>query len=481
MRYVSTLFACSLLSVGFAQVPEYVPAEGLVAWYPFNGNAQDESGNGHHAAIDGATLADDRYGNFDAAFYFDGSDRIIAPQNVSPDGNSARTINAFFKSYTALPVGNNQYSLQAIFGSGSAASGKVISTLNIDGNGTNNGHIPRTGHLYFSSGSWQDEAWSQTSVSDSLWHMATMTYEGANTPVRVYLDGHFQDQTDPITLNTHLSDFYIGDVPWATLFFNGLIDDLGVWNRALTDEEILSLYLAEEIIPGCTDPLACNFAGDANLDDGSCHFNCLFCQDGTVWDEEVHGCISANTADINNDGCVQLSDLLDLLGAYGACAEAELAENPCGGGAFLSGDDIACAGWNYLGAYDGGEYYVSSIPVAWDSAQAFAVELNGGLAVISSQEENDWISNLVGDNYVWIGLYQDLNSTYYSEPDGGWGWVNGAPFVYENWASNSPNNVNNGSEHHCQMYSNGLWNDAPGDLFINGSDGRDIYAVIEFR
>jgi hypothetical protein len=232
---------------------------------------------------------------------------------------------------------------------------------------------------------------------------------------------------------------------------------------------------------GCTDPLSCNFADDANLDDGSCHFNCLFCQDGTVWDEEVHGCISANTADINNDGCVQLSDLLDLLGAYGACAEAELAENPCGGGAFLSGDDIACTGWNYLGAYDGGEYYVSSIPVAWDSAQAFAVELNGGLAVISSQAENDWISNLVGDNYVWIGLYQDLNSTYYSEPDGGWGWVNGAPFVYENWASNSPNNVNNGTEHHCQMYSNGLWNDAPGDLFINGSDGRDIYAVIEFR
>ena len=192
-------------------------------------------------------------------------------------------------------------------------------------------------------------------------------------------------------------------------------------------------------------------------------------------------CQITNVADTNLDGCVQLSDLLDLLGAYGACAEAELAENPCGGGAFLPGDDIACAGWNYLGAYDGGEYYVSSIPVAWDSAQAFAVELNGGLAVISSQEENDWISNLVGGNYVWIGLYQDLNSTYYSEPDGGWGWVNGAPFVYENWASNSPNNVNNGTEHHCQMYSNGLWNDAPGDLFINGSDGRDIYAVIEFR
>lgn len=366
MRYVSTLFACSLLSVGFAQVPEYVPAEGLVAWYPFNGNAQDESGNGHHAAIDGATLADDRYGNFDAAFYFDGSDRIIAPQNVSPLGNSARTINAFFKSYTALPVGNNQYSLQAIFGSGSAASGKVISTLNIDGSGTNNGHIPRTGHLYFSSGSWQDEAWSQTSVSDSLWHMATMTYEGANTPVRVYLDGQFQDQTDPITLNTHLSDFYIGDVPWAVLFFNGLIDDLGVWNRALTDEEILAL-LGPEIPSGCTDTDACNFNDDAVVDDGSCipsgctdSYACNFdaesgCDDGSCdysccpgpgccdvgmhWDWELGMCQITNVADTNLDGCVQLNDLLDVLSAYGNCGTEELQ--------WQCGDPLEYQSYNY--------------------------------------------------------------------------------------------------------------------------------------
>ena len=352
MKYVSTLFALSLLSVGFAQIPEYVPTEGLVAWYPFNGNAQDESGNGHHAAIDGATLTDDRYGNFDAAFYFDGSDRIIAPQNVSPEGNSARTINAFFKSYTGLPVGNNQYSLQAIFGSGSGAGGKVISTLNIDGIGTNQGHIPRTGHLYFSSGSWQDEAWSQESVSDSLWHMATMTYEGPNTPVRVYLDGQFQDETDPITLDTHLSDFYIGDIPWAVLFFNGLIDDLGVWNRALTNEEILAL-LGPEIPTGCTDTDACNFNDDAVVDDGSCipsgctdSYACNFdsesgcedgscdysccpgpgcCDQGLTWNWELSLCQNLNPADINLDGCVQLNDLLDLLSAYGNCAVEESA------------------------------------------------------------------------------------------------------------------------------------------------------------
>ena len=36
--------------VAHAQVPDYVPTEGLVAWYPFNGNANDESGNGQHGS-----------------------------------------------------------------------------------------------------------------------------------------------------------------------------------------------------------------------------------------------------------------------------------------------------------------------------------------------------------------------------------------------------------------------------------------------
>ena len=49
----------------------------------------------------------------------------------------------------------------------------------------------------------------------------------------------------------------------------------------------------------------------------------IVCGQGTIWDEELQGCVSANTADINNDGCVQLNDLLDLLTAYGDCGAEE--------------------------------------------------------------------------------------------------------------------------------------------------------------
>ena len=51
--------------------------DGLVAYYPFNGNANDESGNGNNGIVYGATLAVDRYGKPNGAYYFDGSSNYI--------------------------------------------------------------------------------------------------------------------------------------------------------------------------------------------------------------------------------------------------------------------------------------------------------------------------------------------------------------------------------------------------------------------
>jgi hypothetical protein len=49
-------------------------SNGLVAHYPFNGNANDESGNGNHGTVHGAKLTQDRFGNPNSAYYFDGID-----------------------------------------------------------------------------------------------------------------------------------------------------------------------------------------------------------------------------------------------------------------------------------------------------------------------------------------------------------------------------------------------------------------------
>ena len=48
--------------------------EGLIAYYPFNGNANDQSGNGNDGTVYGATLTEDRFGNLNNAYSFDGND-----------------------------------------------------------------------------------------------------------------------------------------------------------------------------------------------------------------------------------------------------------------------------------------------------------------------------------------------------------------------------------------------------------------------
>ena len=66
-----------------AQIPAYLPKSGLVAWYPFNGNANDESGNSLNGKVDKAILTKDRFGILNKAYYFDSSRVITIPESVS--------------------------------------------------------------------------------------------------------------------------------------------------------------------------------------------------------------------------------------------------------------------------------------------------------------------------------------------------------------------------------------------------------------
>ena len=71
---------------------------GLIAWYPFDGNASDKSGNGNHGTVNGATLGTDRHGNLSRAYIFDGVDDFIGlPQDKLLDGAEDATISVWFK------------------------------------------------------------------------------------------------------------------------------------------------------------------------------------------------------------------------------------------------------------------------------------------------------------------------------------------------------------------------------------------------
>ena len=66
LRFALTLGLLTWTTL-FGQVPSYVPTNGLVGYWPFNGNANDESGNGNNGTVNGATLTTDRFGNSNSA------------------------------------------------------------------------------------------------------------------------------------------------------------------------------------------------------------------------------------------------------------------------------------------------------------------------------------------------------------------------------------------------------------------------------
>jgi len=76
-RIYTLCFLFGLTFNAFAQIPNHMPTNGLVGWWPFTGNANDLSGNGHNGSVNGATLTADRFGVANRAFSFDGVNDFI--------------------------------------------------------------------------------------------------------------------------------------------------------------------------------------------------------------------------------------------------------------------------------------------------------------------------------------------------------------------------------------------------------------------
>ena len=75
-RASSAVVLAVALNLGFVAGAWADITSGLVAWFPFDGNANDASGNGHNGVVHGVTLAPDRNGIANHAYFFDGASWI---------------------------------------------------------------------------------------------------------------------------------------------------------------------------------------------------------------------------------------------------------------------------------------------------------------------------------------------------------------------------------------------------------------------
>ncbi len=227
-------FAILLVLIAHAQIPSYVPTNGLVGWYPFTGNCNDLSTNANNGMSMGATLTTDRFGNADCAYSFDGASNYIwvpgAPFTAPP-----YTISAW------VYVEDLSKSIIVGLGEISSVAGRLYFTASYSNTGSPASGCDGIYHSLIDTSIITINTWvSITVVSEiSNWYSPDFYINGVK--YTSYAVGESIVTVGPEINNT---GFNIGKHTGtgSSKYMKGKIDDLGFWNRALDTTEIQSLF-----------------------------------------------------------------------------------------------------------------------------------------------------------------------------------------------------------------------------------------------
>ncbi len=194
---------------------------GLVAHYPFDGNANDMSENDNDGVVTGATLIADRFGNGNSAYDFDGDDYIDCGNDASLDLVNTATI-----------------------------------SLWVNADAVNNGYIlAKKDYFYYAVGFHLniENIWVYINENTTTfiapfnrpdeWVHFAFTYDVGGGLMKLYLDGVFTTEfaiTESIDVTT--DNLQIGRRLPNDYYLDGEIDDIYIYNRVLSGEEIHALY-----------------------------------------------------------------------------------------------------------------------------------------------------------------------------------------------------------------------------------------------
>src|ERR1017187_1881343 len=234
-RLAALLIAGTFIAVnGFAQT---FVTNGLVAYYPFNGNASDAFGT-NNGTVYGATLTTNRFGIPNAAYYFNGTNNYIdILQNSALNALASNvTLSAWIWQQNASP---NGYRILDKCASGEPL-GWTFDTYNCS---TQTGHRLRLQGVNFNNSC---NVPGNTDYSLMRWHHVVATISGTNG--WVYLDGALDGSGIVGNIPVNTLDVYIGLAhpgQGSGFWFNGIIDDVRIYNRTLSSNEVAQLYAIE--------------------------------------------------------------------------------------------------------------------------------------------------------------------------------------------------------------------------------------------
>ncbi len=324
---------------------------GLLAYYPFNGNANDESGNGYNGVVKGATLTTDRCGNPNSAYYFDGISNNIS---VLSDSFYLQnyTYSVWFKPDQYPVFGDGAYIL-SIGGDGADQNICLVNSYNgffgLACSGYNDPETPPVTKI------------TTGSVLPELGEWYFLVSVRSDDSLGFYINGHLYsmistNSTLPLYTKNSSSHFMIGSRFNSSQFTSGTIDDIRIFNQVLDSCEIASLYYTDceyqklGAINGITE--VCQ--GKKNVEYNVSNMDSIISYSWNysgIGANIINGNSDSISIDFDNNAT---SGILKVTG-YGNdgkikdTAELSITVNPLPSDAgFITGDNIVCINQNLL-------------------------------------------------------------------------------------------------------------------------------------
>ena len=240
----------SLLAVGYQSASAQ-----LMLKYDFNGNALDQSGRNNNGILwGGATYGMDRFGNSNSALAVNTGNGVISQSNIGITGNNSFTMSIWIKPTDDPTWPNGQIMHLGDEGLG-AASGTHLSFTYCPYHATDGANWDANRYSLLLDGDGPGAAVITDPVSTlNSWSQMVVTYEATSGAYSFYLNGNHQEnnyiQWSNPQINLSDATLRVNAKPLPNGLargLNGLIDDVRIWDRSLSNTEAATLYATESV------------------------------------------------------------------------------------------------------------------------------------------------------------------------------------------------------------------------------------------
>lgn len=226
------------------------PWQGLVAYYPFNGNANDATPFLNNGVVSNAVLATDRFGTSSRCYTFSpaSNSTIICPSGIVPAGVAPLSISFWQKIENPIIVGNS-FSKYPVFSVCQDSITKWDYYYAFQPNGVDFSPAVEAFDTNGYLGAFTTWSLFPSFMAATNWHHFVLTF-GSNNVCSFILDGSVISPTPSFVTNYHRANgpLFIGQ-DGSGDWFTGKIDDFRVYNRALSSNEVGQLFASEAVAP----------------------------------------------------------------------------------------------------------------------------------------------------------------------------------------------------------------------------------------